>query len=461
MKKHLSIPAMAAIAALPLIVSCTKTDDVSMLPEIRIEVMESQDSACIRVLFIPDGNTASFDYAIGSAEDLSAFASGEMDNIERITGNDETEITFDGLNSGMTYSIFAKAYAANGKAGGVSAVKASPRDMGFTAETSYVLDNSAGFRIDMSQNYFESRYYLGKAEDSSAFSSGEIYGELLPETNSSYFAHFFSLEPGTEYVFYAIGTDRRGMESNLIRIPFITPQSSECPNASIDADIDIYNETYIISSNSECGSITAFVAPSVTITRDYFGTSNDICSTLLLWGSVGWQGARTETGKTLEYTYLTPDMLAGESMDLYIAFTDKGGNPAGVKKYSYTTPETDRSLERPSPVDVEVTNISTAGAVYNFSADETVFGYFYDTVDAEWYDALDMSGQREYFLENTFYSNFVEGTGYFHYGNGDFLWVETTGKSMHKYYATAIPINSNGPIAEGWGETTMIAYVTL
>ena len=106
MKKHLSIPAMAAIAALPLIVSCTKTDDVSMLPEIRIEVMESQDSARIRVLFIPDGNTASFDYAIGSAEDLSAFASGEMDNIERITGNDETEITFDGLNSGMIYSIF-------------------------------------------------------------------------------------------------------------------------------------------------------------------------------------------------------------------------------------------------------------------------------------------------------------------------------------------------------------------
>ena len=461
MKKILFIACAAALLA-----ACTEMDDPGIKAKIDISVAGSSDSTSLKILFAPDERTAWFEYAIGGENDLSAFQDGSLEGITRVDGNSSEEVLFEGLEPSTYYSIFAKAYTSDGVSGGTNVLKVSTLDTRFHVELQYLLDDVAGFKVWFPQEFYQCRYYLGSAADKEAFLSGEIEGEYLVEISNYQCVNYTDLKPQTEYVFYAIGEDRKGAKTELWEIPAVTCSSEECPNVAVSTDIDVYQGTYTISPNSHCGKIIGFVSLKGGIGDYYGGFNYDFISMFESWATSGWLNTATSSGsEPLVLTYVTPDMWNDVELELFVVIGDSEGNSAGVKRYSFSTPSFDESLALPNPGKIEVSSISNAGAVYTMEADETAIGYFYETVDADWYDDLKASDPQwsEHYLADTFYSNYSENNaaGYLHYGIGQHVYAETAGKSDYRYYAAIVPFNGNGPQEGGWGETTLVEYRTL
>lgn len=453
---------LTIISAAALLAGCTEMDDPGIKAKIDIAVAENPDSTSIKILFTPDERTAWFEYAIGGENDLAAFQDGSMEGITRVDGSEPCEVTFDGLEPTTYYSVFARAYTSDNHSGGTNVLKVSTLDTRFRAELQYLLDNVAGFKVYFPQEFYQCRYYLGTAADREAFLSGEIEGEYASEISNFRCINYFDLEPSTEYVFYAVGEDRKGAKTELWEIPATTYSSDQCPNVTVSADIDVYNGTYTITPNSYCGSIIGLVSRQGDI-GDYFGGFNyDYIQMFTNWAETGWLNTAKSTGsEPLTVNFTTTEMLTGNPLELYVVIGDSEGAPAGVKIFEFSTPAFDENLALPNPGKIEVSSISNSGAVYTMEADQTAIGYFYETVDADWYDDLETSDP--YYLAGQFFANYTanNATGYLHYGSGQHVYAETMGLSNYRYYAAIVPFNGNGPIEGGWGETTLEEYTTL
>ena len=438
---------------------------------IKIETIGVPDTCSIKVLFTPDEKTTYFDYAIGTDNDYIAFDQGTLETIQRQDGNEPLEAEFPNLKPNTVYSIFAKSYTDKGQSAGIFVHKASTLDNQFKVELQYLSDVSAGYRMTIPQEYVSCRYYLGSASEKEAFVADQVESSEVSEIPGAYTCvNFYDLDPSTEYVFYAIGKDRSGIETELFEIPATTYASDACPNAEFDFDIDIYQGTYTITPNSMCGRIIASITERGTVSWVLEeGFYNDIPLLLENWNSIKFNHTNEAAdGSPLTLAMTTPQMENGTDLELYVALYDTDGNISGVRHFNLATPEAVPELAAPSPVEIEVTNISNAGAVYQFTADQSALGFFYETVEADWYDELKETDPElsEYYLAETFFANYKTLTsaglqGLYHHGNGSFTWAETSGQPEFRYYAAAVPINMNGPREGGWGNTTLVSYTTL
>ena len=456
-----------------LFMGCSEeTIDPGITASVKIEVVGTPDSNSVKILFTPDERTATFDYAIGSEMDYALFESGIMEGVTTVEGNEPCEVEFTGLKSTTIYSIYAKAYTKNGQSAGTNIYKVSTRDTRFTAEMAYVSDISAGFHMNFSSNgeYSSCRYYLGKAGEGDLFlaGEGEYYGESASDVVDYISMDYFDLEPETEYVFYAVGIDRAGVNSELFEIPFTTYASDACPNVTVETDIDLFQGTYTITPNDKVGKIIAGVQLYGVYEQVLSGNfNNDMVHLLETWLPSNINNTvSSENGQPLTMSLTTYELNPEDLIDFYIAIYDKDGNIAGLKKIFCETHAFDETLALPDKIDIKVENITTAGAVYTFTPGENVWAYFYDTVDADWYDELkETSDWNEYYLANEFYTNHVEywlvTKSNFQYGNDPVTWAETTGQANYRYYASAVSMNENGPVEGGWGETVMYEYTTL
>ena len=447
--------------------ACQKEEWPGVTANVKMEVAAGPDESSVTIRFIPNEETAYFDYAIGTESDLSYFEDGSLEGIQRQQGSEAFEATFSGLEQNTVYAVFARAYADNGNAAGVNVFKVYVSRDGLDVQMRYLTDVSAGFRIDCIPEYAYVRYFLGSTDDKDAFLSGEEYGEEVAEIDEYCGVNFLSLDAETDYVFYAIGTDRFGIESELFEIPFKTLRAGEFADVSISADIDIYSGTYAVTPNEHCGKYIVHVNEEGVLSSMLNGSfRNDIPYILESWCTLGEWSNNTyvsENGSPMELTLVTKDMVAGAPIDAYVSTYDKDGNLVGVKYYGYSTPAFDESLALPGKVSISVTNVSEAGATYIYTADDpNILGYFYETVEADWYDDImeNDPSWNEYYLADTFWSNYEE-SGMFHYGTDEFIWAETGGQSDFRYYAAAVPVNGNGPVEGGWGEVALEEYTTL
>lgn len=453
---------MSALA----VFGCEKIEEGKIEAKVGISALDYDDSTVVKVLFSPNEATARFEYAIGLPEDIDAFSSGAMPGILSVDGNSELEASFTGLDPSSIYSVYARPYDRKGNSGGISVLKVSTADSRFKAELQYVLDVSAGFRLSMTEEIYQCRYYLGKASDRDSFLSGEIEGGYCTEVLEYECVNYFNLDPETEYVFFAVAEDRRGAETRLWEIPIRTFSPGECPNVSISSEIDVYQGTYSAVPNDLCGRVILSVSESGTVQLICpTGFYNDLVLMLDSWSTTNFHTFESYGGTPVSMTMVTSRMLNDQPVDLYVSIYDKNDEIAGIKYFPLSTPSFDEGLEIPNPVNIEISGITSAGAVYGITADQTALGYFYETVEADWYDDLKERdpGMSEYFLAETFLSNYSENnaTGYLHYGNGSYTWAETSGLPDFRYYAAAVPFNANGPREGGWGKTALVEYRTL
>lgn len=446
---------MIVLSALVFAWSCNE-EPAGMGESSGIEIsLMASDTVSARILFSPDANTSYFEYMLGTEADYEAFKNRTDGDVEKVNGCDPVEIPFPGLVPNTIYTVYAQSFADNGKSLGINAFKFITKDNRFKIEKYYVLDNTAGIRIEFANEYYSCRYYLGSAADKDAFVKGEIEGKTIANMEKWYIANYYDLKPETDYVFYAVGTDRLGIDTDLIEIPFRTFASDECPNVTLKTEVDIYTGNYEFVPNDKCGKIIG----GVYTAGIFSGGTEDALATLIAWDRIQWNGTESSWGgESLQLSYTTPGLANDYELDVYAVVCDKEMTPVGVKYFKVSTPSLNENLEKPNPVKVEVSDITSKGATYTFKADETVFAYMYETVEADWYDDFmeNNSDWYETYLHDTFFRN----GQYFHYGKEDHQWTESAGQSNFRYYAAAAPMNANGPRTAGWGDITLVSYTT-
>ena len=77
----------------------------------------------VEVRLVPDGNAVSCSWAIGGAGEAAAFAAGTLEGTETAQGNSPRTVLFGDLDDGASYTVYASAVNADGRAGEVAALK--------------------------------------------------------------------------------------------------------------------------------------------------------------------------------------------------------------------------------------------------------------------------------------------------------------------------------------------------
>ena len=126
MKKLLIQPCVLMVASLGLLLTaCGETENgpVKVLgePTVSIEFVGTPGVSDVTVKFVPTEETAKFNYAIGSEQDRENFENGDIVGMQTETSNQEITHTWNELEAGEYYVVYAMAYDEDGAAGPVSA----------------------------------------------------------------------------------------------------------------------------------------------------------------------------------------------------------------------------------------------------------------------------------------------------------------------------------------------------
>lgn len=73
----------------------------------------------VEVNFKPNSHTVSYNFAIGTADDMAAFENGTLDGIEFVSGAAEYNKTYEGLEHSTEYTIFAQGVNVDNEKGAV------------------------------------------------------------------------------------------------------------------------------------------------------------------------------------------------------------------------------------------------------------------------------------------------------------------------------------------------------
>lgn len=220
-----------------------------------IQKSSDNDSTSVTVTFIPSENAVSFRYAIGTEEDFEKFRNGTLSSTVS-EGNGSVEETFDELEPLSTYTVFATATDERGLEGEIAVAKLSTEDPEIIFTEQYLLKNSAAFTVRFSSNYRGVTYYLGKEGEREAFLAGETENSTVNDVDE-YTVNYFTLDPETDYVFYAKITDRGGNTAKVIEHPFRT--NADAPDAIFEYENDFYRGEYTLTPVQGCSKIAAIV----------------------------------------------------------------------------------------------------------------------------------------------------------------------------------------------------------
>lgn len=448
-----------------LLAGCSKVQetDIPVAATIAIEKIGSDAVNGFNVRFTPSEDAASFEYAITETGTMEDFASGNISETVHVDGNSQTEAAFSELNTNTVYTIFARAYDESGKPGAVAQYRAMTGDGFFKVEIQYVSDVALGIVFDIANDYYNSEYYLGTPADRDAFMAGTLETSSTGDMFSTRLVkNYFDLKPSTEYVFYVKGYNRaNGVEYR--ELPVKTFAEGECPKASFEVvSTDIYKSKYRLTANEYAGKIVALPgkAGSYEAVMD-INWSGDIAGMLDTWANTGWAGTVYSVSGSLDVEYVTNDLLLDNAIDIWVVVYDKEMLPADVQKIETSTPSFDPEAKGGS-VSIEVTDITSKGAKYIYTAEEDNFAFMYDTVEADWYDDIkeNSSDWYEYYLSDIFFRQ-----GFYFAYTADLpalkcQFEEKNGTPSTRYYAAAAPMNPNGPREGGWLPVVLKEYVT-
>ncbi|MDU1891518.1 MAG: hypothetical protein E6767_12590 [Dysgonomonas sp.] len=451
--------------------SCDGDDKEPLLsPSVTLEKIITTSSDKFTVVFQPNEVTTRYVYAIGDEANRDAFIAGTYSGIKEVEGRAENTVIFQGLEENSVYTVFARAYDADGTAGPIASVKVKTRKPlnDFETERQYLTSNAVAFTIKSSTEYYKYVFGLGKDGDIIDFEEGTLEGMLTKEEISQYTASYFNLEANTEYVFFVKAYDRLSDEPTETKeIKIKTAGRNEAPEVSFNIDyIDIYNGDYSFTPNDKCGKISVFVARE--------GEHEDLINNEIYWkGDIltmanRWTEANNGLvtigyGGTLKMSHLTPKLLLGEldpfnhPMEAYVLIYDKDNKPFAIQRFKFKTPAYN---DNAGVADVELTisNITSEGAFYEFYPNEHALGLVYQTFDAEWVEELKTSS--EYY--DGYIEDFLHLDGYWAYCYGAITptFPERTAEADKEYYVYYMVMNSNGP-SGGWSKLKRSIFKTL
>lgn len=463
MKKLLTIVAVALMIS-PILSGCQKTEVVASPygeAAVKMEFAGDTGSTGFSVLFTPSENTSCFEYAVGYPEDYARFANGEMEKVS-IEGNEPVEVSFDELNPLEEYSVFAQAYDSDGKAGSVSVLGFSTLDDKLNIEPDYITDDAAGILVNFSDATYELEYYFGKAEEKDAFMAGETESKYFTDQTGNNYGYaivdnHFNLDSDTEYAFFLKAYDRSG-KMTYMDYYFKTLKSGECPKVSLNTEkLDVYKGTYTFTANDLCSKMAIYLCPKGETDGMFYADGlGQVKKTVDVWGSIGYK-TNVSMDKTYTFDYYTSGMKCGVDLEMYVVTYDDEYYPVGLQHFEVRTPDYDENA--PScTVGIEISDVTTVGATYTYRPDENVLAFFYETVDADWYDNFRKTGEwHEFYLHE-----YLVESGYFAYCGGNtepVTFTEYTGVSGYRYYAAACPVNANG-IGDGWQSEVLVEYKT-
>lgn len=468
--------AFACMSAILFAVSCNTTEDqeqtVPADTGMTMEIVSVSFTDCV-IKMIPDSDAISYVYAIGSDFDYNDFQNGTMADMTEGTVNEDgsaTDVTFDNLEPNTVYTVYSRAYGKNSEPGPVNAVKVVTADDGFLVEAQYVMDRSAGFRMEFSSNYYACKYYFGKPEDREAVLSGNVEFEYLSQTGLYSGAYNnFELNPDTDYVFYAIAYDRTDKPTELREVPVRTAKEGECPDADMSiTNLDIYRGEYHIEPNDRCHKVTALLSKKGEHDLLISNWGWDVVGFIQNWEPLAAQGYVTIAmdGAPMDLTSTNNALSLDFEYEIYLLVYDENMEVAGLKHYgNIKTPSFNADAPTDCTVSIEVSEITSKGATYKYTIDDKTFAFMYDTVEADWFDEFSQtSSYTEFYVHNKMF----EAGMYWAYGRdvrekegGVRTFVEESGTSSFRYYAGACPMNENGP-ASGWCPLVLSdAYTTL
>lgn len=449
---------LAFVAALSLWSCKEEVVNPGDVSGVNITLVE-KDTVSAKIKFEPDAKSSYYEYAIGSESDYESFKNRTLEGIVKVDGGEPMEVVFPSLLPNTVYAVYAQSFTKDGNSAGVNIFKFATKDDRFDVQSYWTLDNAAGFKVIFPYEYYSCRYYLGTAADKDAFISGEIPGNTVSDIAGYHSVDYFDLTPESDYVFYAIGTDRLGINTELFEVPITTFASDACPNMTLETDIDIYYGEYRFIPNDKCGKIIGCILYDGTTDGYFLGWNDDPFAMFQTWETINWNGTTSAFGgETLEMNFITKELTNDNPLDVYAVICDENMVPVGVKLFEVKTPSFDESLAKPNPMQIEVTDITSKGATYTYKADETVFAYMYETVEADWYDDFKENSSEWY--ETYLHDRFFTQGKWWHYGNETTVYIENTGQSNFRYYAAAAPMNANGPRTGGWGDITLVPYTT-
>lgn len=481
MKKSFIQSCMAVIAAGALLIGCNKTETVVVNePTVAIEVVGSVSLNSITVSMTPSENTTRYDYAISAAGggQKADFVSGLLAGIP-VDGNVPTEDSFNDLEANTYYEIYAMAYDANGAAGPVSTYGFKTVSDDFNVTVYYVSDNSAGFRITRSDDYSSARYALGTPDDLQAFLDGDssldATSGTLSDISNDFVQNYFELDPETEYVFYCIGTNRMGKETQVFQVPVTTYAvgASDIPNYEFSiANQDFYLQEFNIARNELCPKAVVGIQPVGQVDAVIFGEDaaweGKIMDALNTFSNLSTLAQPMKTsicqGSANTVNTYNSSMTLDTELDVYVVAYDMLYAPSMVKKFGVTVPSfnPDVALPDESAISIEITNVTSSQVIYTITYPDDydanhIRAYRMDFIDPESNDPTDPDQMAT--IVNAFVTG-ASNTMAFTYDNptvsGTFSYTGIDGfVSGATLYLGVLPVNENG-FQDGYADA--VAY---
>lgn len=434
-------------------------EEVITHPKIEISLVEDTVPGNITVNIIPQTSlTSRFEFAIGDKTDREQFKLGKMDEIITMYGDEKLIHTFDGLGDETEYTIFARAFDENGNAGPIASILVETNHNNVSLTTQFLSDRSAAFIVKFnSTDYYKFDYYFGQETDREAFRSGTLEGVGTIVEKARYTLTYLDLQPNEDRVMFVRAYDR--FENTvLLEDKITTLEPGTFPDFEFEVvSQDAYQDVYKFTPNRHCGKIAVVFHYAGAYEEELLRYGNMV---EMIQSKVNAGIGKSEKGKHLEVTFKTSDFALGGEFTAYVLTYDNGREPQPFAAFKFD--HTDKGFDPAAPgtnVGITVSSITDKGAKYKFSPCSNTMGFYYETVDADWYDEFKETEEwHEYYLHERFKSGSPSKWQYS--GNALTEYTETTGEPGKRYYAAVCPMNVNGPCEGGWGEVTLIEYTT-
>ena len=315
-------------------------------------------------------------------------------------------------------------------------------------------------------------FQLTDWKDKEAFLNDELASIKTQSEVFDWAENYFDLEPATEYVFYCVGQDRSGRDTQLFEIPFTTyaEGSDEIPNfVYTEGAKDFYMQNYTVTPNALCKQLVLYQQTEGAADGTIFGVNNWKGLTLEMFDS--WKdinigavmsGTYITSNEELKAEATTTDLELENPLDVYVIAYDEMYKPFLVKKYANSTPAFNANAALPDASDftITVTDVTMEGfnIAINYTSDNTR-AYFYDIISGDYWDNQiehDMAALKNEMI--TTYLNLgwcynrksIENNYVIDPSIPDFV-------AGAKFYIGVLAMNENGPIEGGWAEEVALS----
>lgn len=411
----------------------------------------------IEVTVTPNENTASFAYAIGTADDIAAFEDGTLEGIVEKSGNEAVTDTFSDLTSNTEYTVFAQCVNADGEKGEVATLKITTLQSGpssLVAESTALSISEISVTITPNEYTASYSYAIGTAADQAAFEDGTLAGIEIGQGNEEATYSFTELHPFTEYVVFAQSVNGEGVKGDVVVTEAIV-LSEEFPDAPyMTVSFGVMNAMYCNATTTPTAAVDHYIVLSAG--EDIYEEFVD------LYESMGFTEFEFITDMGMECRGEATNLfgLSGQPdfrQMIVTAMIDANGELLGIQKDRFTTPEYNPGLPLPGSMTITVSEETDTTARIIFTPGANTAGYYELVMEAVEYDEIMNNPEHTDQDKIELVRSLMILANNMEIETDDHVWPDLTPST--EYVALARPFNDNGEA--GWGEIVSRRFKTL